>query len=37
MLGGLKEMSTDSFRQKCIKDWWGKKGRGACPTHQLHE
>lgn len=23
--------------QKCIKDWWKMKGRGACPTHQLHE
>ncbi|KAF2027729.1 hypothetical protein EK21DRAFT_71309 [Setomelanomma holmii] len=25
------------FHEKCIKDWWDKKGRGACPTHQLHE
>jgi hypothetical protein len=23
--------------QKCIKEWWKMKGRGACPTHQLHE
>lgn len=23
--------------QKCIKEWWEKKGRGACPTHQLQE
>lgn len=25
------------FHEKCIKDWWKMKGRGACPTHQLHE
>ncbi|KAF1916469.1 FYVE zinc finger-domain-containing protein [Ampelomyces quisqualis] len=25
------------FHEECIKKWWGKKGRGACPTHQLHE
>ncbi|EAT92095.1 hypothetical protein SNOG_00600 [Parastagonospora nodorum SN15] len=25
------------FHEKCIREWWGKKGRGACPTHQLHE
>ncbi|KAF2822636.1 FYVE-domain-containing protein [Ophiobolus disseminans] len=25
------------FHEKCIKEWWSKKGRGACPTHQLHE
>lgn len=23
--------------QKCIREWWDKKGRGACPTHQLQE
>ncbi|CAN9248053.1 unnamed protein product [Alternaria alternata] len=23
--------------QTCIKEWWDKKGRGACPTHQLQE
>lgn len=21
--------------QSCIREWWDKKGRGACPTHQL--
>ncbi|KAF1846328.1 FYVE-domain-containing protein [Cucurbitaria berberidis CBS 394.84] len=25
------------FHEKCIKEWWVKKGRGACPTHQLQE
>ncbi|KAF3050614.1 hypothetical protein E8E11_010275 [Didymella keratinophila] len=25
------------FHEKCIKEWWKMKGRGACPTHQLHE
>lgn len=25
------------FHEKCIKEWWDKKGRGACPTHQLQE
>lgn len=25
------------FHEKCIRDWWNMKGRGACPTHQLHE
>ncbi|KAF2110986.1 FYVE zinc finger-domain-containing protein [Lophiotrema nucula] len=25
------------FHEKCIRDWWDKKGRGACPTHQLHD
>ncbi|KAG9203107.1 hypothetical protein G6514_003630 [Epicoccum nigrum] len=25
------------FHEKCIRDWWKMKGRGACPTHQLHE
>ncbi|KAF2124500.1 FYVE-domain-containing protein [Dothidotthia symphoricarpi CBS 119687] len=25
------------FHEQCIKDWWEKKGRGACPTHQLQE
>ncbi|KAF2002033.1 FYVE-domain-containing protein, partial [Amniculicola lignicola CBS 123094] len=24
------------FHEACIKQWWEKKGRGACPTHQLH-
>ncbi|KAL5423912.1 hypothetical protein PMIN04_003581 [Paraphaeosphaeria minitans] len=23
------------FHESCIKEWWDKKGRGACPTHQL--
>lgn len=26
-----------SFHEDCIRAWWEKKGRGACPTHQLHE
>lgn len=25
------------FHEDCIRKWWEKKGRGACPTHQLHE
>jgi hypothetical protein len=25
------------FHETCIKEWWDKKGRGACPTHQLQE
>ncbi|CBX91437.1 similar to FYVE zinc finger protein [Plenodomus lingam JN3] len=25
------------FHEKCIKEWWDKKGRGACPTHQLQD
>jgi len=25
------------FHEKCITEWWDKKGRGACPTHQLQE
>ncbi|KAL6706949.1 hypothetical protein ACN47E_004899 [Coniothyrium glycines] len=25
------------FHERCIKEWWEKKGRGACPTHQLQE
>ncbi|KAF1952925.1 FYVE-domain-containing protein [Byssothecium circinans] len=25
------------FHEKCIQKWWDTKGRGACPTHQLHE
>ncbi|UPX11979.1 uncharacterized protein EKO05_0002557 [Ascochyta rabiei] len=25
------------FHETCIKQWWKMKGRGACPTHQLHE
>ncbi|KAF2707990.1 FYVE-domain-containing protein [Pleomassaria siparia CBS 279.74] len=25
------------FHERCIRQWWEKKGRGACPTHQLHE
>jgi len=25
------------FHESCIKEWWNKKGRGACPTHQLQE
>ncbi|PVH95768.1 FYVE-domain-containing protein [Periconia macrospinosa] len=25
------------FHEKCIKQWWDTKGRGACPTHQLHD
>ncbi|KAF2010672.1 hypothetical protein BU24DRAFT_427783 [Aaosphaeria arxii CBS 175.79] len=25
------------FHEECIRQWWAKKGRGACPTHQLHE
>ncbi|EMD69739.1 hypothetical protein COCSADRAFT_106643 [Bipolaris sorokiniana ND90Pr] len=25
------------FHESCIKGWWNKKGRGACPTHQLQE
>ncbi|KAI1516528.1 FYVE zinc finger [Pyrenophora tritici-repentis] len=25
------------FHESCIKEWWDKKGRGACPTHQLQE
>ncbi|PSN64956.1 hypothetical protein BS50DRAFT_601498 [Corynespora cassiicola Philippines] len=25
------------FHEACIKQWWETKGRGACPTHQLHE
>ncbi|CAI6337922.1 unnamed protein product [Periconia digitata] len=25
------------FHEACIKDWWGVRGRGACPTHQLHD
>ncbi|KAF2644452.1 hypothetical protein P280DRAFT_476490 [Massarina eburnea CBS 473.64] len=25
------------FHEVCIKKWWDTKGRGACPTHQLHE
>jgi hypothetical protein len=24
------------FHEGCIRQWWEKKGRGACPTHQLH-
>ncbi|KAF2875929.1 FYVE zinc finger-domain-containing protein [Massariosphaeria phaeospora] len=24
------------FHEECIRKWWEKKGRGACPTHQLH-
>ncbi|KAF1978928.1 FYVE-domain-containing protein [Bimuria novae-zelandiae CBS 107.79] len=24
------------FHEACIREWWDKKGRGACPTHQLH-
>ncbi|KAF2469116.1 FYVE-domain-containing protein [Lindgomyces ingoldianus] len=23
------------FHRGCIKDWWERKGPGACPTHQL--
>ncbi|KAF2678838.1 FYVE-domain-containing protein [Lentithecium fluviatile CBS 122367] len=23
------------FHEECIRQWWDKKGRGACPTHQL--
>ncbi|KAF2265516.1 FYVE-domain-containing protein [Lojkania enalia] len=25
------------FHEKCIRSWWEKKGRGNCPTHQLHD
>ena len=24
------------FHRLCIRSWWDTKGRGACPTHQLH-
>lgn len=25
------------FHRACIKGWWEKRGRGTCPTHQLHD
>ncbi|KAF2727773.1 hypothetical protein EJ04DRAFT_529176 [Polyplosphaeria fusca] len=25
------------FHEVCIKQWWDTKGRGSCPTHQLHD
>ena len=25
------------FHRTCIKGWWEKRGRGTCPTHQLHD
>lgn len=25
------------FHRKCIRDWWGIKGRGSCPVHVFNE
>jgi hypothetical protein len=25
------------FHRACIKEWWQTRGRGTCPTHQLHD
>lgn len=25
------------FHRKCIRDWWGVKGRGSCPVHVFNE
>lgn len=25
------------FHRACIRGWWEMKGRGTCPTHQLHD
>lgn len=24
-----------AFHEACIKEWWGRKGVGSCPTHQV--
>jgi hypothetical protein len=25
------------FHEHCIRDWWDRKGRGSCPTHQVSD
>lgn len=32
---GMVWNKANTRPQACIREWWEKKGRGACPTHQL--